>query len=1535
MAFVLIQHLEPTHDSMLVDLLADHTPMRVVQAADGMPVEQDHVYVIPPGVFLSIRGGALRLSGPRERHGARMPFDHFLHSLADECGGRAICAVLSGTGDDGSLGLTAVKAKDGLVIAQDPEEAAFDGMPKSAIATSAVDLVLPVAGIAGALATYNQESRSEALRTGSAPGANRAAGLTEIIDLLRASTPHDLALYKPGTLSRRIERRMAVAAIEDTDRYLKLLREDSRELELLAKDLLIHVTSFFRDEEVFALLARTIVPDLVRGQSPDRPLRVWVPGCSTGEEAYSLAMLFIEEITATKRNIKLQIFASDADEAAVVFARDGLYPDTIRAQVSLERLGRFFVQEDHSYRVVRELRDTVVFAVHDLLAHAPFSRVDLLSCRNLLIYLQPEAQTNLLSLFHFAVRPGGILLLGTSETVGNAAEGFEPLSKKYGIYRHIGNGRLGKVRLPMDSRAGGQLHWPQFPRQIVSQSVSLAELSQRALLEAYAPASVLIDHKRAGLFYVGPTDRYLRVAPGEATGDLLAMAREGLGSKLRAAIRQAIQSRARIVVSGARVNREGRSVAVSIVVQPLQGDGQDLLLVSFVDEIERDNRPEQTDAPPADAAQIAELQRELEATRKELESTVRELELSNEELKAINEEATSVNEEYRSTNEELETSKEELQSLNEELTALNGQLHETIERQRATSNDLRNMLNSSDVAMVILDANLTIRLFTPAAKALFSIIASDVGRPLADLTRRFPQRGLLADARTVLAGSEPIRREIGGESGAWYIQRVLPYRTHDDSVDGVILTFTNISERKAAEREIQEARAYSNSIIDTIRQPLVVLDDELHVISASRSFYRVFATEPDKTVGSPLWAADPHHLDIPGLRGFLDLIRSSEAPVADYEIEIEIPPFGRRALLLDAQKIPEDPSAKRKTLVAIEDITERKRAEQQLQTARLRAEEANLGKSRFLAAVSHDLRQPLQTMSFLQGVLAKKLDDEDALALVVKLDETLGTMSGMLNTLLDINQMEAGVVRWAAVTFPLDHVFQQLRTEFAYQAEVNGLGWRVVRSGLSVRSDQRLLAEMIRNLVSNAMKYTKRGKVLLGCRRRSDKAHIEVWDTGIGIPEGQLRSIFEEFRQLENPAQDHTRGFGLGLAIAQHLGSLLGHAIDVRSCPGRGSVFGVEVPLGHADPERLPLPPEGETGKVKVYSGSILVIEDDPAVRSAVELLVGAEGHRVVSAADGREALALLSRGAIQPDIIVADYNLPGGLTGLQVTAHLRQTLRRETPVIILTGDISAETSREITRLGCAQLNKPAKAEELTNLVQRILRKSRGSDAPPSAPGPAGPAEGSQTPTVFVIDDDDALRRAMERLLQSTGQPVEVFANAETFLQEYRPGRTGCLVVDARLPDLSGVALLERLKAEDHQLPAIMLTGYGDVTTAVHAMKAGAIDFIEKPVRPDELLASIQRALKQTRDTAERSAEHQAAVARINKLTARERQILDLIIAGHANKEIAYRLCINQRTVENHRATVMKKTGTRSLPKLVRLVLIANDSVSPDRQDSP
>ena len=1162
MAFILIQHLDPTHASMMVDLLAGHTPLKVQQAADGMPIAPEHVYLIPPGAYLSIRGGALRLSEPRERHGARLPFDFFLRSLAEELGERAICVILSGTGSDGSLGLKAVKEQGGLVIAQDPNEAEYDGMPRSAILTGAVDLVLPVAKIPEILAKYGRQRVLNGERKGPAPDDNPPDRLAEIIDLVRTKTAHDFALYKPGTLLRRIERRMALAGVGDSVRYLDMLRQNSAELDLLAKDLLINVTSFFRDPKAFELLREEVIPDLVRRHPTDRPLRIWVAGCSTGEEAYSLAMLFIEEITAAKQNIKLQVFASDVDEEAVALAREGRYPELIAADVPPLRLARFFTQEEHGYRVVPDLRAVVVFTTQDVLADPPFSRLDLISCRNLLIYLQPEAQERVLLLLHFALREGGILMLGASEAVGRLDDRFEPISKKQRIYRQIGRSRPGEVDFPIGSGEGARAIWPGGTHSAAVRGISARDLTQRLLLERYAPASVLINRKHDCLYYSGPTDRYLQVAEGEPGRDLLAMAREGLRNKLRAAIQQASREHAQATATGAQTTFGGSTLAVRIEVDPVRRDGEELLLVSFFDEPAREQRPDRPAEPADDLPKVAELERELDATRKELQSAIQDLEIANEEQKAINQEAMSANEEFQSTNEELMTSREELQSLNEELTALNSQLQETLERQRSTANDLQNILDSSGVATLFLDSALNIRFFTPAAKSLFRVIATDIGRPLADLTPLAADRDLLADARAVLTSLTPLGREIEAEGGAWYVRRILPYRTQDNRIDGVVITFADISEIKAAEREIRAARAYSDSIIDTIRQPLVVLDAELQVVSANRSFYRTFALAREETVGRVLQLADDGRPEIPGLRGFLDRVRAEPVPVEDYETEMELPLLGWRRLLLNAREIRDGPLGGRKILLAIDDITERRQATEALEAAKREAEQANLGKSRFLAAASHDLRQPLQTISLLHEILMKKVEDEATLRLVGRLDETVSSMSSMLDTLLDINQLEAGIVRREMVDFPINAVLEQLSTQFTFHATAHRLGWRVVPSSRSVRSDPRLLEQMIRNLLSNAVKYTSNGKILLGCRRRGDMLRIEVWDTGIGIPEEQLQAIFEEFHQLDNPARERSKGLGLGLAIVERLANLLGHTVDVRSIPGKGSVFAVEVPLG-------------------------------------------------------------------------------------------------------------------------------------------------------------------------------------------------------------------------------------------------------------------------------------------------------------------------------------------------------------------------------------
>ena len=612
MAFVLIQHLDPTHASMMRDLLSGHTEMRVLEAADAMPLEPNHVYLIPPGAYLALQDGALRLSEPRERHGARLPFDFFLRSLAEESGERAICAILSGTGADGSLGLKAVNENGGLVIVQDPREAAHDGMPRTAIDTGCADLILPVAKIPEAIIGYCHQAYVKDHGKAPSPGPAAEHDIAEIIALLSATTSHDFSLYKSGTLQRRVERRMAMAGIEHSAHYLQALRSDLKEREALAKDLLINVTHFFRDMPAFDLLAEKIVPDLVREHVLGRPLRVWVPGCSTGEEAYSIAMLFLEEIAGAKRNIKLQVFASDIDQDCVAFARNGAYPEQVQADVTPERFARFFLKEDGAYRVTRELREAVVFTTQNLLADAPLSRLDLISCRNVLIYLSPKAQEGILSLFHFALRENGVLFLGSSETVGNYGDRFAPISKRHRIFRHIAHSRPGEVDFPLTAGDYGRTSVPEGARKKAAQLPPLGGLAERTLLAAYAPASVLINAKREGLHFFGPTDRYLKIASGDASQDILVMAREGLRGKLRTAIDRAREDQARTLITGARLDREGGPVMVNIAVLPVHGEGEGLLLVSFTDEAKREPRPIGQGESPADASRVAELEQELE-----------------------------------------------------------------------------------------------------------------------------------------------------------------------------------------------------------------------------------------------------------------------------------------------------------------------------------------------------------------------------------------------------------------------------------------------------------------------------------------------------------------------------------------------------------------------------------------------------------------------------------------------------------------------------------------------------------------------------------------------------------------------------------------------------------------------------------------------------------------------------------------------------------------------------------------------------------
>jgi len=738
MAFVLIQHLDPVHESITAELLASHTVMSVVQIEDQMVVEANHVYVIPPNRDMTIQDGVLHLIAPVQPHGMRLPIDFFFRSLAGDQQEKALCAILSGTGTDGTLGLKAIKGNGGMVMAQSPETAQFDGMPRSAIETGMVDYIVPVGEMPDVLIKYVRHAGE--LMGSSAAESTAFEQLSLILAALRSHAKYDFHCYKKGTLMRRIERRMGLNYIEDPADYVRMVQEDEQEAARLFKDLLISVTNFYREPEAYRLLEREVIQKVVREKDDDEPIRVWVPGCATGEEAYSIGILFLEQLEAMRKHCPIQIFASDIDEQALAVARTGLYPVNIAADVSTERLRQFFHKRDQYYQVGKPLRDCVVFAVQNLISDPPFSKLDLISCRNLLIYLEPEIQRKIISLFHFVLNDGGSLFLGSSETIGQQQDLFQPISKKFRLYQRTGHTRRNRLDLPFMSGLDKFRKAEYGTQAKFTEPANLAKITQQLLLAHYAPFAVLINRKYEILYLYGQSGPYLELTTGEPTQDLMAIVREGLRSKLRGAVQKAIKSEREMMIA-ARVKRDGvyypvRLMALPLLKVPKLVEG--LVVVTFAEATEP--APMKTmpgmEAEVTNEALVNQLESELSETRDDLRSSVEEMEAANEELKTSNEEVLSMNEELQSTNEELETSKEELQSLNEELTTVNNQLQDKVEELAATNDDLANLLTNTDIAVLFLDSQFRIKRFTPAICNLFNLIFSDVGRPVGDISHR-------------------------------------------------------------------------------------------------------------------------------------------------------------------------------------------------------------------------------------------------------------------------------------------------------------------------------------------------------------------------------------------------------------------------------------------------------------------------------------------------------------------------------------------------------------------------------------------------------------------------------------------------------------------------------------------------------------------------------------------------------------------------------------------------------------------------------
>ena len=925
MAFVVVSHQHAGHVSLLPSLLGRCTVMSVVEATDGMEVEANHVYLAPGGTNLAILHGTLHLMEPTSQERVPLPIDYFLRSLAEDRKQAAIGIILSGTGTDGTVGLRAIKAESGMTVAQEPQSAKYQGMPRSAIDAGVVDVVQPADQMSESLLAYARNLTKPALLL---PEHDGSQTLQKIFILLRDRTGNDFAAYKGNTIHRRIERRMNVHQIQNLKQYLRFVQANPHELDALFQELLIGVTSFFRDPQAFEALAQKGLPSLVEGKPERGVLRLWIAGCSTGEEAYSLAILLQEYLTERKLRLTLQIFASDLDSRAIETARAGLYPVGIAGDLTPARLQRFFTKEDSSYRIKKEIRDLVVFASHNVLTDAPFTKIDLLSCRNLLIYLDSRAQHKLLPLFHYALKPKSILFLGSSETIGEPEQLFTVIDRKWKLFRrtsepgafpHLERFPGGLMRATTGSKAEAEVPLPP------TRPLSIPTLIQQLLVSRYAPAAVVANVRGEVVYIHGHTGAYLEPAPGPPTHHLIEMAREGLRHDLATALHQAAGKEEEVVRHDIPVKANGHVIMVNLAVKKLAEPEalQGLLLVTF-ETVRRDKtaarRLVSARAPGPLMKGESRLMQELEFTKQRLQRTIEESQTSNEELKSTNEELQSTNEELQSTNEELETAKEEMQSLNEELVTVNSELQGKLDALADANDDLQNLLNSTEVAIIFLDSELHIKRFTSEAKRVSKLIASDVGRPLSDIASKLTSEPLMEDAQDVLQTLVIKEREVQTTDGNWFVMRIHPYRTAKNTIDGLVLTFQDITNNKQAEQVVQTARSFAASIVETVREPLLVLDNQLRVVSANQSFYRIFQVQPHEVEQQLLYHLCNGAWNIPELRSLLEEILPARTSFQDFVVDQTFPHIGRKVLALNGRRLVQEMEQPGCILLAMEEV---------------------------------------------------------------------------------------------------------------------------------------------------------------------------------------------------------------------------------------------------------------------------------------------------------------------------------------------------------------------------------------------------------------------------------------------------------------------------------------------------------------------------------------------------------------------------------------------------------------------------------------
>jgi two-component system, chemotaxis family, CheB/CheR fusion protein len=1317
MAYVVVLHLAPAEKSHVAEILQRATAMEVSQVTGSGRLEPDHVYVIAPATSLGMNDGTLEVGAPGEPHHLAKPIDGFFTALATSRQESAVGIVLSGTGHDGSAGLQAIRSAGGLCLVQDPETAEYGGMPRSAIDTGAADTAVPPEEMGDVLRRYaaSPRARPSARRTAPPPAGDPGQGLPAILEMLGERYGVDFRDYKTGTLQRRTDRRIELKRFSAWNDYLDELRANPEEVEALYGDLLVGVTTFFRDPDEWELFARDVVPELVAERGDPAAVRAWSAGCATGEEAYSLAIVLLEHLETAGSRLPVRIFASDASPGALATARRGHYPGAIAAHVSAQRLERFFRPSGDGFAVASDLRAAMTFAAHDMLSDPPFPRLDLVTCRNVLIYLVPSAQERLLERFHFALRPGGTLWLGSAETIGRRTDLFTQVPGGYRIYRATATGRaraysLAARRLPAVAPAPAVAAppTPTAPRSI-----------EKLVLKRHTAPCVVVGRGLEILYFFGPTEPYLSRPEGEARMDLLSWVRPELYAKLRAGLAEAVEGQRPVTLTSLRLEGDTEARRVEIAIEPLEPGLRPggLVLVVFRDLAATSATPPAAadakgDDEGGDGSMAHQVRQELDETREHLRTAVDELRTATEEHAASYEELLSLNEELQSTNEELEASKEELQCLNEELTTTNRQLEERNEELRTLTSDLDNLLTSANVPTVFLDCELRARRFTPATSAVLRAGAADVGRPLADLTLLVRDDDLLADAQRVLADSTPIDAEVRGEDGRWFTRRVLPYRSAEGQVDGVCLTFHEITAQKQAAAESEYARLYAEAIIRTSRTPLLVLDTDHRVVSANQAFYVTFEIDEAETVGRRIYELGNGQWAIPRVRALLEEAPlRQEREVRDYAVDHLFEKIGWRSMRLNADVMPRSGRADM-ILVSIEDVTELRKAQMAAQSRADDLAQDHRRKDEFLAMLGHELRNPLAALA--HGVeLLEQTGDTAIQPIRAMMARQTGRMTAMLDQLLDVARVISGKLDLAREAADVAEAARSAVE--SVQPLLDAAGHELTVSlpppnTVLVLGDAPRLAQITENLLGNAIKYTEDGgKIWVTLEATSDTVELSIRDNGIGVEPALLGHVFDLFTQAPAGLDRAKGGLGLGLALVRSLVELHGGSVEAFSA-GAGKGTEVVVTLPRLRAGRLaPLGAAAEPGGPRVPRRILVVDDETDAAEALVELLT-LQGHTASAVLDGESALTLAA--TLDPELALVDLGLPG-MDGYEVARRLRELLGGRVTLIAHTG--YRDDAARLKEAGFdGHLLKPLSMEKLDALLAALGARDEPSAAPPS-----------------------------------------------------------------------------------------------------------------------------------------------------------------------------------------------------------------------------